>query len=294
VASQNKKVPLSPVSGERSLERFSVIFRDLAERCPICRGQSHDVGRCRLLLCVQGEALASFSGKDWHQEMLLTAGCCCINYLPGRFDCLNCTLCGGVQMLELTCPPAQLLHAATGTPVCRALASAFERRRPMLIPQSMSAVLQEILEAMHDAIADPEVNENRDSPAGHVPPETRKAVEKARTILRHRMAEPPPLEALAGEVGMSLSNLKLFFPRVVGLPPYAYLRRARMEQAHELLCQKRLSVTETALTVGYNSLSHFTKTFVAHFGVKPSRAAMQIPSRNGLAEFTGEPNAFMS
>ena len=67
-----------------------------------------------------------------------------------------------------------------------------------------------------------------------------------------------------------------------------------VDQAHELLCQKRLSVTETALTVGYNSLSHFTKTFVAHFGVKPSRAAMQIPSRKGIAEFTGEPDAFMS
>jgi AraC-like DNA-binding protein len=237
VASLNNLVPAS-VSGERCLERLSDMFQDLAERCPICRGHAHAVGRCRLLLCVQGEALASFSAKDWHQEMLLTSGYCCILYPPGRFHYLNC-----------------MLHAAA---------------------------------------AHPGVNENPGSPAGHVPPETRKAVEKARAILRHRMAEPPPLEALAGEVSMSLSNLKLFFPKVVGLPPYAYLRRARMEQAHELLCRKRLSVTETALTVGYNSLSHFTKTFVAHFGVKPSRAAMQVPSRKGLAEFTGETDAFMS
>ena len=215
-------------------------------------------------------------------------------YLPGRFHTLNCVLHGGLQLLELTCPPAQLLHAARDTPVGCALARAFDHQRPLLIPRSMSAVLQEFLEALRDAAERPEAAETFTASAGEVSIETRKAVEKARAILKRRMAEPPPLGELAGEVGMSLSKLKQFFPLVVGLPPYAYLRRARMEQAHDLLCRQGLSVTETALSVGYNNLSHFTKTFVAHFGVKPSRAAAQISTRKGPTETTGETYVFMS
>ena len=78
MASLNSAHPVSTQPGNLHLERLSAIFHDLAGRCPICRGHAHDGGRCRLLLCVQGEALASFSGGDWRQEMLLTTGCCCI------------------------------------------------------------------------------------------------------------------------------------------------------------------------------------------------------------------------
>jgi AraC-like DNA-binding protein len=103
--------------------------------------------------------------------------------------------------------------------------------------------------------------------------DTRRAVDRARSILESNMAEPPDLETLAAEVGMSLSKLKEVFPRVCGMPPYAYLRRIRMDRARRLLAGRRLSVTEAAMEVGYANLSHFAKAFAAHHGVKPSQVA---------------------
>jgi transcriptional regulator GlxA family with amidase domain len=103
-----------------------------------------------------------------------------------------------------------------------------------------------------------------------VTPGTRQAIEKAQSILEKNMTDPPPLEHLATEIGMSLSKFKQVFPIVCGMPPYAYLRRLRMERAMALLAQNDRNVTEAALEVGYSSLSHFAKIFTAHFGIKPS------------------------
>jgi transcriptional regulator GlxA family with amidase domain len=102
---------------------------------------------------------------------------------------------------------------------------------------------------------------------------TRQAVEKAQSLLEKNMSDPPALVNLAAEVGMSLSNFKKVFPRVCGVPPYAYLRRIRLERAMGLLAQKKMNVTEAALEVGYSSLSHFAKAFTAHYGIKPSGVA---------------------
>jgi hypothetical protein len=45
-----------------------------------------------------------------------------------------------------------------------------------------------------------------------VTPGTRQAIEKAQSILEKNMTDPPPLEHLATEIGMSLSKFKQVFP----------------------------------------------------------------------------------
>jgi AraC-like DNA-binding protein len=47
------------------------------------------------------------------------------------------------------------------------------------------------------------------------------------------------------------------------------LRKVRMERAAELLRSGKFNVTEAALEVGYNSLSHFSKAFCDTFGCCP-------------------------
>ncbi len=48
-----------------------------------------------------------------------------------------------------------------------------------------------------------------------------------------------------------------------------FLRQARLERAAELLRAGIHNVTEAALEVGYNSLSHFTVAFREVFGCCP-------------------------
>lgn len=105
------------------------------------------------------------------------------------------------------------------------------------------------------------------------------AIDAACRILESRLDDPPTLEELATQVGMSATRFKQAFSRVRGVPPFTYLRNLRLERAMCLLRHEGLRVTEAALEVGYNNFSHFTKIFEARFGLVPSRVRQETTSR---------------
>ncbi len=92
---------------------------------------------------------------------------------------------------------------------------------------------------------------------------------RAREILCARLAEPPTLGELGRLVGCSPFYLSRQFSQATGLTIQQFLRQARLERAAELLRAGRHNVTEAALEVGYNSLSHFTVAFREVFGCCP-------------------------
>lgn len=107
----------------------------------------------------------------------------------------------------------------------------------------------------------------------HVPvlrPDDIERVHKARDILLDNMDEPPSLLALARRVGLNDFKLKVGFRQVFGTTAFGYLHEQRMEQARQLLEERRLNVTEVACAVGYANPSHFASAFKRKFGVNPS------------------------
>ncbi|QQM32879.1 AraC family transcriptional regulator (plasmid) [Martelella lutilitoris] len=64
--------------------------------------------------------------------------------------------------------------------------------------------------------------------------------------------------------------LKEGFRLTIGKSIHAYLRTTRIEAAADLI-SAGASVTEAALAVGFENLSHFSKAFRAEKGVLPSR-----------------------
>jgi AraC-like DNA-binding protein len=94
-------------------------------------------------------------------------------------------------------------------------------------------------------------------------------VREAERILMQDIAEPPSLAELARRSGLNSKKLKYGFKEVFGATVFNYLRKARLEQARRLLSDKKVSVTEAAYSVGYSSLSHFSKIFKEEFGVYP-------------------------
>jgi AraC-like DNA-binding protein len=50
-----------------------------------------------------------------------------------------------------------------------------------------------------------------------------------------------------------------------------HLRALRIEKASEMLSENHMNVTEVALEVGYQSLSHFSKAFSQERGMTPSQ-----------------------
>ena len=94
-------------------------------------------------------------------------------------------------------------------------------------------------------------------------------VEQVMTLLKQNLVEPPPLEALGKKIGCSHFYLSRIFSAQTGQTITQYLRQIRMEKAAELLKSREYNVTEVALEVGYNSLSHFSAAFQETFGCCP-------------------------
>jgi len=105
----------------------------------------------------------------------------------------------------------------------------------------------------------------------------RDRVEAVQAVLRRNIAEAPALEAIAREVGCSPFYLSRTFSKETGQTIPQYLRQLRMEKAADLLRTGRYNVTEVALEVGYNSLSHFSQTFHQTFGCCPGLYPMPVP-----------------
>lgn len=95
-------------------------------------------------------------------------------------------------------------------------------------------------------------------------------LERVRRCLVGRLDDPPTLAELARTAGFNVTKLKGGFRTLFGTSVFAYLRRARMEQARRLLMERHLNVSEIALRVGYQNPSKFAAAFRREFGMSPS------------------------
>lgn len=80
-------------------------------------------------------------------------------------------------------------------------------------------------------------------------------------------AEPLTLADLAKEAGMSPKYFCRAFYGITGRTPVDYLNYYRIECAGERLYKSNESVTDIALSCGFNDLSYFSKTFKKYKGI---------------------------
>jgi len=106
-------------------------------------------------------------------------------------------------------------------------------------------------------------------------------VEQVIFLLRQNLADPPPLEELGKKIGCSHFYLSRIFSAHTGQTITQYLRQLRLEKAAELLKSGDYNVTEAALEVGYNSLSHFSTAFHQAFGCCPGLYPLKTPAQKG-------------
>ncbi|MFP4383612.1 MAG: helix-turn-helix transcriptional regulator [Spirochaetia bacterium] len=94
-------------------------------------------------------------------------------------------------------------------------------------------------------------------------------IHQARDIVVRRSSDPPTLQEIALAVGINSNKLKCGFKQVFGTTVFGFLRNIRLEQARILLQEGDSSVTDVALQVGYNSLSHFARLFKQTYRLSP-------------------------
>jgi AraC-like DNA-binding protein len=99
--------------------------------------------------------------------------------------------------------------------------------------------------------------------------ETARAAAAAR-IIEARYAETLTLASLAREVGLSPRRFTTAFREGLGVTPYNYILRHRLDAAARRLLDTRDGVLDIALDVGFGDLSEFTRRFRARFGLPPA------------------------
>jgi AraC-like DNA-binding protein len=78
------------------------------------------------------------------------------------------------------------------------------------------------------------------------------------------------LEVYAELCNRSLSTFKRDFQKVYGMPPGDWLLEQRLNHALCLLRDRQKSISEAAFESGFESASHFSRSFKRRFGVNPS------------------------
>jgi AraC-like DNA-binding protein len=111
-------------------------------------------------------------------------------------------------------------------------------------------------------------------PASNMHIEDIKPIYAVKAHLQTTLDQPPNIAALAKNAGISEPKLRKLFKQTFGKDVFEYYQFGRMQQAARLLKDNHLTVSEVGYQLGFTNLSHFSRVFEAHFGIKPKKYRM--------------------
>lgn len=104
------------------------------------------------------------------------------------------------------------------------------------------------------------------------------AVRAARVYIEAHCTRIVTLAELARITGFSQFHLCRIFRETTGVPPYAYLIRARLRRARQMIAAGE-PLSTVAYATGFSDQSHLTRHFKRAFGMTPgqyARAALAL------------------
>lgn len=119
-------------------------------------------------------------------------------------------------------------------------------------------------------------------------------VRRTLLLMEQNLAEPIPINVIAGQLGISSRQLERLFQVALEMRPAQYYRQLRLRHAHWLLTNTRASITEIAIDTGFSDCAHFSRHFRSVFQRSPSasrqdqplHAAPEAGSRTGVRLFS--------
>lgn len=98
-----------------------------------------------------------------------------------------------------------------------------------------------------------------------------RAIYAVKLKLQTRLDQSPDIAALARTSGMSEPKMRKLFNQTFGKGVFEYFQSMRMQEAARLLRERRFSVSEVGYQLGFTNLSHFSRVFEQHIGMKPKK-----------------------
>ncbi|WP_213739008.1 AraC family transcriptional regulator [Bradyrhizobium sp. dw_411] len=102
---------------------------------------------------------------------------------------------------------------------------------------------------------------------------------RAVSIIRENYAKPLRLECLAEAAGMSISSFHEHFRAITSLTPLQFQKQMRLIEARRMMLADGATVSSAAYTVGYESVTQFTREYGRLFGMSPARDIRQAQDR---------------
>ena len=95
-------------------------------------------------------------------------------------------------------------------------------------------------------------------------------VSKAIDYLYYYYSAPITVKEMARDLDVSQYYLIRLFKDDTGFTPHEYLQRIRLRNAMEMMADNRKTIESIALQCGFNSASHFSRSFRKNTGQTPS------------------------
>lgn len=102
-------------------------------------------------------------------------------------------------------------------------------------------------------------------------------VKAALALLHTEYVNGITVSRVAELLHINRSYLSVLFKKRMGVSVAEYLTDYKMKRAAELMTKKHMSITVTALSVGYPDVYTFSKAFKKHFGMSPRAYKKQPP-----------------
>ena len=106
-------------------------------------------------------------------------------------------------------------------------------------------------------------------------------VRNAKNFIHRHLGEQMSLETVATAVNVSPFHFCKLFKRATGLTFTDFVNRARVEKAKRLLMRPSARITEIAYDVGFQSLSHFNRSFRRIADESPSEFRSRMKATAG-------------
>jgi transcriptional regulator GlxA family with amidase domain len=109
-------------------------------------------------------------------------------------------------------------------------------------------------------------------PDGELSPRDRSLLKAVNRWLEQHCAEGDlKVERMADALAVERRTLQRKLKALTGLTPAAYIRHYRMQRAGRLLAATDRSVQDIAMSCGFASPQHFSRSFSQHFGMPPDQ-----------------------
>lgn len=103
-------------------------------------------------------------------------------------------------------------------------------------------------------------------------------ISKAIETLRENFDQPIRIEAIARDLGMSVSGFHHQFKSITSMSPLQFQKQIRLQEARRLMLGEDLDAATAGFRVGYEDPSYFSRDYKKHFGAPPQRDIATIRS----------------